>query len=75
MWLYYCGRQSRHVFTGKLTLTLMILLLKLFSTTIMSSESAGESVPSWLQQKKGTRKTNELKKKIRTETYRSVVSV
>lgn len=33
----------------RLTLTLMILLLKLFSTTTMSSDSAGESVPSWLR--------------------------
>lgn len=47
--LIYLGNK---VITDKLTLTLMILLLKLFNTTIMSSESAGESVPSWLQHKK-----------------------
>lgn len=34
------------------TLTLMILLLKLLSTTTMSSDSAGESVPSWLRPEK-----------------------
>lgn len=55
----YCTRF--HFFTSKLTLTLMILLLKLFNTTIMSSESAGESVPSWLQQKKDRRKRWEQK--------------
>ncbi len=32
-----------------LTFTLMILLLKLLRTTIKSSASAGESVPSWLR--------------------------
>lgn len=52
----HCARQSLPIHHYhfdishcKLTLTLMILLLKVFSTTIMSSESAGESVPSWLQ--------------------------
>lgn len=36
---------------GQPTLTLMTLVLKLFNTTTMSSESAGESVPSWLGNK------------------------
>lgn len=40
-------------FTRKqLTFTLIILLLKLLRTTIKSSASAGESVPSWLPEEK-----------------------
>lgn len=50
----------------ELTFTLMMRLLKLFSTTIMSSESDGESVPSWLRTKNiklmsTRRQTTELK--------------
>ena len=64
---YHCSHaampDSRHFITGELTLTLMILLLKLFSTTIMSSESVGESVPSWLQYEDGKDKES-----VRTES-------
>ena len=51
----------RHLIRGEPTLTLMILLLKLFSTTMMSSESAGESVPSWLQREDGEDKKKKKK--------------
>lgn len=55
--------------TDELTLTLMILLLKLFSTTIMSSESAGESVPSWLRRKK-----ERMRERLKHEVYSQFVN-
>lgn len=54
---------------GELTLTLMILLLKLFNTTMMSSESAGESVPSWLQ--RGTKQGSDHKSNNLRPVWRS----